>query len=139
MFGGVKYIAFSVTEKEGSDRAELTIAILNIARKPETFVTRDLHIPHKTFQKLKSLWSRELLNTRYREVPESQIRDGLIYHLASKNPVHNQAMAGYFTTGDPVTPGLSKVLKVLDIIIELAETPHLTPEVENKLIAQLGK
>lgn len=138
MFGGVKYIAFSAREKEGSDRAELAIAILNIAKKPETLVTRDLYIPRKTFKKLKALWTKELLNTRYLKAPDSQERDGLLYHLASKNPVHNQAMAGYFTTGDPATPSLSKVLKALDIIRELAETPHLTPEAENKLIAQLG-
>jgi len=139
VFGGVKYIAFSAREKEGSDKAELTIAILNIAKRPETFVTRDLYIPRKTFKKLKALWTRELLNTRYREIPDSQERDGLIYHLASRSPLHNEAMAGYFTSGDPVTPSLSKVLRTLDIIRELAETPHLTPEADNKLIAQLGK
>ncbi|PTX98187.1 hypothetical protein DB345_04965 [Spartobacteria bacterium LR76] len=137
-YGHAKIIAFSIHEMKDKGTAELIIAILDISRKNTPVSTRQLRIPLSTFESLKKLWSEELRRTAYHDAPPSTIttRDALFYHLAIQTDC--QSYAGYFTSSVHPTAFTTRIITIVDAMTELAETPHLTPEAENKLIARLA-
>jgi len=137
-YGRAKIIAFSVHETKDEGTAELIIAILDIGRKNAPISTRQLQVPQSSFESLRKLWSEELCRTACLDTPPSNIttRDASFYHLAIQTD--GQSYAGYFTTPVHPTAFTTRIITIVDAMTELAETPHLTPEAENKLIGQLG-
>lgn len=137
-YGQSKIVALSLREAKTQETAELLIALLEINKKPATVLTRQLQVPNSIFKSLKKLWSGELRKTAYREEPPSNVtmRDALFYHLAIQT--EGQSYAGYFSTPIHPTAFTTRIGSISDIATELAESPHLTPEAENKLIGQLG-
>ncbi len=137
-YGRNKIVALSLREVKTQEKAELLIALLDIYKKPATVLTRQLQVPKSTFESLKKLWSEELRKTAYHDEHASNItiRDALFYHLAIQT--EGQSYAGYFSTPIHPTPFTTRIISIADTATELAETPHLTPEAEGKLIGQLG-
>lgn len=136
-YGHDKILALSLREVKTQENVELLIALLDINKKPATVLTRRLQVSNSTFEILKKLWSEELRKTAYHDERPSNatIRDALFYHLAIQ--FEGQSYAGYFSTPIHPTAFTTRIISIADTATELAESPHLTPEVENKLIGHL--
>lgn len=127
-------VAFSI-RKATEETGRVIVTVVRDRNASPEIVMREFDISAGLCREIAALWFGELKKTGYSDLPRSEWRDDVIFHLAAY--VNDQLYSGFFNGAEAEGNRLARIAEFCTEIVRTCELPQVDAAVEARWKAAL--